>query len=415
MDIYSFLSEIFTLGKPWYVGEVVHLEESWTIEIHIFHEAQAKLPCPKCGTLCGIHDHRTRRWRHLPLWQYDTLVVCEVPRVHCREHGVLTVQVPWAEDGSRFTALFEGFVIEILKEASISGAARLLHLSWDQVDGIVKRAVQRGLARRRSVPPRRIGVDETSFQKGHRYVTIVTDLDRGIVLYVGKGRKEETLDSFWETLPSQARAEIEVVAMDMWMPYIQSTGAHVPGAEDKIVFDRFHVIQHLGKAVDRVRKEEHRKFLQRGREDLKGTKYLWLRSPSSMSRGEKADFAKIRDVATRVARAWAIKEGARTLWSYRSRGWAKRAWKRWYLWAIRSKLEPIKKVARMVLKHLIGILNASVLGITNAKAEGMNAIVQKLKGRAFGYRNLDRFIHAIYFHKGGLDMLPVSARPHRKP
>ena len=166
------------------------------------------------------------------------------------------VKMAWAEPASRFTALFELLAIEWLKAASQKAVAGLLKLSWDEIHGIMERAVKRGLERRKAELVSQIGVDEKAFRKGHSYLTLVNDLIRGRVLYVAEDRKQSSLDGFWETLTGEQISGIEAVAMDMWDPYIASVREHVPEADGKIVFDKFHVAQHLGNAVDRVRRKE---------------------------------------------------------------------------------------------------------------------------------------------------------------
>jgi transposase len=337
-------------------------------------------------------------------------VIARVPRVDCPEHGVVQVAVPWAEAASRFTARFEALVIDWLLEASFAAVARQLQLSWDEVAGIQERAVRRGLARRRREPPKRIGVDETSFQKRHEYVTTVNDLDAGVVLYVADDRKQESLDAFYEELGEEGCAGLEAVVMDMWAPYIASTREHVPEAERKIVFDKFHVAKHLGDAVDQVRRQENRELRAEGDDRLVKSRYLWLQNPDRMSLRQWRDFQPLRSSRLRVARAWAIKESAMLLWGYVKRGWAERLWRRWYSWAIRSRLEPVKRVARMILKHWEGVLNAATADVTNALSEGINSKIQWIKRMACGFRNRERFRNAIYFHLGGLDLYPEALR-----
>jgi transposase len=396
------------LRAPWQVRDVdLALGEG---EVRIFVEVEdgAKLTCPTCGKTSPGYDARERRWRHLDTMQYRTIVIGRVPRVECSEHGVAQVAVPWAEPSSRFTALFEALAIDWLLEASFSAVARQLRLSWDEVAGIQDRAVQRGLARRRHRQPRRIGVDETSFQKRHEYVTTVNDLDAEVVLYVADDRKQAALDGFYAGLGAEGCSELKTVVMDMWPAYIASTREHVPDADRKIVFDKFHVATHLGDAVDRVRRRENRELRAAGDDRLVGTKYLWLWKPKRMSATQRLRFAPLRDSRLRVARAWAIKEAAMMLWGYRSRRWAVRLWKQWCGWALRSRLEPIQNVARMIQRHWDGVINAATTNVTNARSEGLNSKIQWIKRMACGYRNRERFRNAIYFHLGGLDLYPRS-------
>lgn len=320
------------------------------------------------------------------------------------------MKVPWGEAGARFTALFEALAIDFLKEASISGVAELLGLSWDEVDGIMGRAVKRGLARRAPQLPKKIGVDETSFQKRHEYVTVVNDLEDGVVAEVMDGRGKEELAAFYKKFPEEERAKVEVVAMDMHEPFISATKEGLPNGETKIAFDKFHVAMHLGEAVDKVRREENKALLAQGDKSLVHSKYKWLKNPANFTAQKWKDFAALRKGQLRTARAWAIKETAMQLWDYQSFAWAQRAWLRWYSWAIRSRLEPMKAKARMVLSHLRGIIRAIISKVTNAKSEGVNAKIQWIKFMARGFRNRERFRNAIYFHLAGLNLYPQGRK-----
>jgi transposase len=404
--------EVFTqllgVGKPWFVSQVDLALKDREVRVTVDLDDSAILVCPTCGTACPGYDRRERRWRHLDTMQYETWVIAQVPRLKCPTHGIMQIRVPWAEDRSRFTAMFEALVIDWLQETSVSSVTRQLGLTWDQVAGIQARAVARGLARRKLSPPRFLGVDETSFQKRHEYVTSVIDLERGVVLHVADQRDQAALDAFYELLGPERCEQIEAVAMDMWKPYITSTQAHVPNADEKIVFDKFHIAKHLGDAVDKVRRQEHRELTSRGDHRLKRSKYLWLKNPENLTTDHKARFRELRQSGLKVARAWALKDLAMSLWGYMQRGWAERMWGRWYTWAIRCRLQPIQKVARMIRNHWEGVMNAATSNVTNAASEGMNSRIQWIKRKACGYRNRENFRNAIYFHCGGLDLYPNS-------
>jgi transposase len=201
---------------------------------------------------------------------------------------------------------------------------------------------------------------------------------------------------------------LKTVCMDMWGPYISVVEEHLYGAAETICFDKFHVAKHLGVAVDRVRRLEQREQLESGDRSLVGTKYAWLRNPERME-PEAASFLEgMKRVAIRTGRAWALKEHAMCLWGYVSRAWARKAWLAWIAWAMRSRLEPMKRVARMVRNHLEGIVNAIVQRATNATAESINSRIQRVKRMACGFRNRQRFRNAIYFHLGGLELCPAT-------
>jgi hypothetical protein len=226
------------------------------------------------------------------MWLDDC--VTHVPGIY--QHGVVQAATPWSDPGSRFTALFERVVIDWLKEASFSAVARQLGLTWDEVDGIMARAVERGLERRGACEPRRIGLDETSFQKRHEYVTVVTGLDGRRVLSVLDGRTRDSVDAHFSALPASQRESVEVVAMDMWNPHMDAAAKWLPCA--KMCFDRFHVARHLGDAVNTVRKAEHRRLRAAGDRTLVGTRYLWLESPASMRPERRSLLSQLKDVCT---------------------------------------------------------------------------------------------------------------------
>lgn len=406
-DLYA---TILGVGAPWYVTDVAVRPKQEDVTVMIEAHSIAQHPCPTCAKPSPGYDTRRRSWRHLDTCQFKTIIIADVPRVKCAEHGVLQIHVAWAEPGSGFTALMEALIIDWLKEASIQAVARLLRLSWDQIDGVMQRAVARGLRRRKFQPLARLCVDETSFQRRHEYVTVVTDPATSSVVYVADGRNQAALEGFWSQWTPEELAAIEVVAMDMSNAFIRSTRDHVPDAERKIAFDRFHVARAINDAVNAVRKEEHRALSAVDYPILKGTRSIWITNPENHTERQDNMFRFLKDIGLKVGRAWAMKETARGLWSYATRGWADRAWKKWISWVMHSGLEPMKKAAKMVRGHLWGILNAVVLKATNAISESVNAKIQWVKYTACGFRNRERFRNAIYFHCGNLDLYPEALR-----
>lgn len=402
-------SQILGIEKPWKVIDVQVSLADDEVEVSVEYGG-GKLRCSKCGKICPGYDKRQRRWRHLDTCQLKTLLVADIPRVECSEHGVVTVSVPWAESGSGFTALFEALVIDWLKEASISAVSKRLRLSWNAVDGIMQRAVKRGLSRRQVLSPKQISVDETSYRKGHDYVTVVTDQEQATVLHVAENRKVDSLTEFYDLLSDDQKKGIESVCMDMWPAYIRATKEAIPDADSKIAFDRFHVAQYLGKAVDQVRRQEHRQLIKQGDDRMKGSKYQWLRNRGNMSWHQRRGFSELRHSSLKTARAWAIKDLASRLWDYRSRTWAEKGWKRLINWMARSRLKPMQTTSKTLRNHLWGILNAVIRKVDNSHAESMNSRIKTLKVRARGFRNKERFRNAIYFHLGGLQLYPEGIR-----
>jgi transposase len=407
MQDHQLYQQILGITSPWFVERVELKLEEGEVHVHLAHSNSFEWKCAECGKVCPLHDHQPERvWRHLDTCQYQTLLHAPVPRTACAEHGVRLVRVPWAEPQSRFTALFERLAIDWLGAASQTAVAARLGLSWDEVHGIMERAVARGLKRQKAEKTPYLGVDEKAFRKGHRYATIVNDLERGRVLYVAEERKQASLDGFWATLSSEQLSSVEGIAIDMCEPYEQSIRKHVPEADKKIVYDKFHVAKQLGEAVDRVRRQENKQLRSDGDERLVGTKYQWLRNPDNMTDEQWRTFGELRRSNLKTARAWALKEQAMLLWDYRYERPARKHFDWWYRWATHSRLQPMIDKAKMLKSRLTNILTYLTHPITNATSESINSKIQWVKYTARGFRNFDNFATAIYFHCGGLDLSP---------
>lgn len=409
VDLYQ---QVLGLAEPWSVQRVALNVGEQRVDIYVEHEPGVRWRCPQCERELAVYDHvGERTWRHLDTCQFQTHLHARLPRVRCPEHGVVQVTAPWAEPHGRFTALFERWIIDVLKATdTVAGTCALLGVSWDEAFGVMQRAVERGRRRKReraeAEPVTHIGVDEKAFRKGHSYMTVVCDLDRGTVEHVAEDRKADSLSEYFQSLTPEQRDSIEAVAMDMWQPYIQATLEHVPLAAEKIVFDRFHIMKLMNQAVDAVRKQEHRALKADGDDRLSGTKYLWLYAAQNLPDKHQSTFRTLRNENLRTGRAWAIKETLRSLWDYRSIAWARKFFGRWFGWARRSKLEPVKKVALAFHRHIDNILTYCRHTITNGVAEGLNSRIMTIKRKACGYRNKENFKTAIYFFCGGLDLYP---------
>jgi transposase len=410
MDDKALYARILGLMEPWTVEKVeLQLEQG---EIHVWTVLPAGTlwVCPECLERAPIHDHKERIWRHLDTCQYKTLLHARVPRLDCPNHGIRQIRVPWAEDRSRFTALFEALAIDWMKQAPIRAVAQRLRLSWDEAAHIQERAVERGLVRRQPELIELLGVDETSFQRGHEYVTVVGDLARSRVLYVADDRKTESLDGFWASLTPEQVGAVKAVAMDMWDPYINSTSDHLADPTQKIVFDKYHVAGVLSRAVDLVRREENRFLRRQGNDALVGSKYQWLRNPETFSEKAWDEFARLRNSKLKTARAWALKETFMEIYDCTTPEEADDYFRRWFGWARRSKLDPVKKAALTLYDHWTNIRTWFIHRISNAASEGLNAGIQRIKYMSRGFRNRQRFRTSILFHFGGLDLYTSPLR-----
>jgi transposase len=398
--------QLLGLRSPWSVTNVDLNMEKLQVDIYVEHVGQTDV-CPACGAACKVYDQAAERtWRHLDTMQFETLLHAKTPRVECPQHGVKTVSVPWAGKHARFTLLFEAFAVRVLLAArSVEEARKLLRLNWHQVEAIKKRAVERGLNRRKNSLIPYIGLDEKSFRKGMSFVTTCCDLENARVLDVTENRDEQSTKSLLKKALSKSQlAGVFAASMDMWAAYRNATNEVLPFTE--IVHDRFHVCKHLNEAVDKVRRQEHRQMLLQGDDNLKGTKYWWLKNEPELTDDALARFEELKKAGLKVARAWEIKQLFRHFWTSTNVKQARTFFEKWYIRAIHCRLNPIKKVAKMIKKHLENLLNVLVWKISNGVVEGINSKIQTVKSNARGYRSFESYRTAILFHCGKLKMLP---------
>jgi transposase len=303
--------------------------------------------------------------------------------------------------------LFEHFAIEVLQAtASVTQAQSLLRLAWDAVQRIKERAVERGLVRRDADDVViHVGIDEKSFLKGHHYASLSTDLARGRVLDVVEHRTIEAATGLLnKAIPEALRHHVVAGAMDMWEPSMKSFRAVFPTAA--IVHDRFHISSYLGKAVDMVRRKEHRELQKDGSDLLTGAKYLFLKNTENHSKDERARFRTLMQDELKVGRAWTLKEAFRHFWDYDYMSAARTFFNCWYFRATHSRLIPMIDVAKMIKRHLDGLLTHCLHKISNAVTEGLNSKIQSIKANARGFRNFEHYRIAILFGCGKLNMLP---------
>lgn len=317
------------------------------------------------------------------------------------------METPWAGKHGRFTLAFEAFAIKVLLACrSISSACTLLGLSWDSVQTIIDRAVERGLDRRSLEGITAVGMDEKSFLAGQNYVSLLYDLKPGQtrVIEMMEGRDRSAAELLWETLPETVRTSIQAVCIDM--SGIYRDVATEMAAQAAVVHDRFHVSKHLNEAVDAVRRQENKALQANGDDRLKGTRHLFLFNPENLPKERVEEFEKIKSSDLKAARAWAIKESFRAFWMCRTIESASEVFKEWYDWAVRCRLRPIIKVAKMLKRHLSGLLNFALFPITNAVAEGFNSKIQSIKADARGFRSFLNYRSRVLFFCGKLHLFP---------
>ncbi|WP_185269129.1 ISL3 family transposase [Halopseudomonas xiamenensis] len=405
MDQCSLYEQILGLSSPWFVTGVELNKSQGEVVVQVDRDKHEPLTCPRCGRACPGYDSRERRWRHLDTCQFRTQVVVQVPRIQCPEHGCLTVNVPWAEQNSRYTLLFEAFVISWLRAASISSVSKQLRLSWTAIDNIMARAVQRGLANTPERESSQLAVDETAFRKGHDYITIVSNR-LGQVLAVEDGRSQHSLGRFYDSLEDNRKKAIKSISMDMSPAYLRATFDHIEKAHRKIAFDHFHVAQMLTKLLNETRKADMKQADQSLRQEIHRSRFTWLRHGASLELEQIQQIQLLSNSLKHTGLVWYFKEKAREIWKgYRVKG-ARAAWNDWIQLAQLTGIRSLSALATQLEKRLFGILNAMRFRASNGLAEAINRQVQALKVRARGFRNKERFKRSILFHYGGLCMAP---------
>jgi len=403
LDLKSFYAQSLDISAPWKVTDVTFEGDHRVVNVFVECASGVVWADPETGERAEIKDWRERTWRHLDTCHYQTIVTARIPRVKLKSGKTMTVSVPWAQPGGRLTCAFEEHVIELLQECrTVRGTARVAVISEDEVDGVMQRAVARGLLRREESFPSCLGIDDKSIRKGHRYATLLVDLDKGCVIDVGEGRTAATAAGLLGTLSEAARGNVEAVAMDMSTAYIKAVRDVLPKAA--IVFDRFHITMHLTDAVDKVRRQEHRVLSAEGDSVLKGSKYFWLKTPDDLRTRGAAEFRALLARDLQTGTAWVLKENFRHLWSFRTLSRAMKFVSDWVDAVRASGLKPMIEAAEMVVRHLDGILNYITHPITNAMSEGINSMVQSLKHSAKGLPNFVSFRTRILFFLGQLDM-----------
>jgi transposase len=302
--------------------------------------------------------------------------------------------VPWAAKWQRVTHALARAVATLARQLDWSAVAEHFRLNWKTVAAVVEGAVLWGLAHHRWEPLHVIGIDEVSRRKGHRYLTIVYDLERGRVVWVGRDRDATTMERFFAWLGPRRAATIRTVCCDMWSVYIDAVHTHLPQAA--LVFDRFHLTQHLSRAVDEVRRAAWRQLAGAEKAEFKQTRFLWLKNPENLARTEATRLSGLLRLNSPIVKAYLLKEDLRRFWTYRSTAWAGAHLLQWLWRASHSRLEPFKKFARMLRAHLDGILVWTTLRVSNGALEGMNNKVKVISHRAYGYRTTWTYIANVY-------------------
>jgi transposase len=402
---------LLLLASPWKVTRVEEDLAQNCVRLVVGHDEGAKFPCPECSTQAPVYDPApVRSWRHLSVMQYRLEIACAVPRCHCPEHGIRNVSVPWSGSHSRFTFLFEDFAVRILlASASLTQASEILGVSWNALQGIINRAVERGLLRREKEGIERVGIDEKSFLRGQSYVSSMADLEGRRVLEVVEGNDAASVKALWKSFiewqGEEEALKVKACAMDMGRSMIAGTRRSVPHVA--IVHDKFHVSKLVNEGVDKTRRQEHSALRQKGDSLLSGTRYLFLYREVPDKR--KEEFESLLKANGKTANAWKYKEQMEHFWDREDKEEGESWLKKWISRVEQTALTHMKKVAETLRTHMDNLLNYFTHPITNAMSEGFNSKIQALKSAARGFRSFRNYRARILFFCGRLDMSPLPS------
>jgi transposase len=389
----TFIRKQLRLKAHWVSS--VELEEEQVV-VRIDRLRSRMLRCGLCGHRCRkVHSALgERRWRDLAMRGVALVLRYRPRRVNCPRCGVRVEQFPWAPPWARVTQALAHAVAVLARLLSWQETARHYGLNWKTVASVVKRAVEYGLRQRRRQPLHVLGIDEVSRRKGHHYLTVVYDLERRVLVWVGEDRTEQTVTQFFTGLGRRRCSPIRVVCMDMWAPYLKAVQENAPHAQ--VVFDRFHIVQHLNRAVDEVRRSEMRRLSRTERTPFKRCRFLLLKNPWNLKPAEKDRLSQLVSRNAPIVRAYYLKEAFQLFWDYRQPGRAEQHLQRCLHSAMRSRLEPFQAFVRMLRAHLPGVLAWTRLRVSNGALEGMNNKIKLVSHRSFGFRSVAHFTAAIY-------------------
>lgn len=361
--------------------------------------------CQKCGRRCKIVGiAEARSWTDVTILGRKTVFWYAPKEINCPTHGCAQEDIPWAAPLARVTYRLEYIVCSFCKIMTQKAAGGILRMPTSTLSDILHRVITRVRKGHKIRGLLTLGVDEISYCKGRKFATIVYDLDRSVVVWVGLGKGRETIDKFFNTeLSKQQRLNITWASSDMSRAYTGAIKHHCPNA--KLVIDRFHLVKALNEAVDAVRKEEWRDLDVEGRKAVHGLRWLLGMGPRTRTKSQTRFLNALGKSNRRIHRAWVLKDEFDHFWSYNYLASAESFLKRWMTAALKSRIPSMRTFVGTLKAHYANIITFIERPLTNAVAEGVNRILKIVKNRASGFRNLDSFTDLIFLTKGDVDIV----------
>ena len=384
------------------------------LEVEVRPRANARAKCSGCGnTASGYDTLPARRFEFVPLWGIAVFLVYAMRRVSCPNCGVKVEAVPWASGKHQVTDTYAWFLARWARRLSWKEVAEVFHTSWEKVFHSVQMAVEWGRAHQDLSGVSAIGIDEVAWQRGPRFLTLVYQIDKGCrrLLWVGQARQVNTLLGFFRWFGTERSAELRFICSDMWRPYLMVIAKKAAGAIH--VLDRFHIVAKMSKALDEVRAQESRALAAKGYEPvLKHTRWLLLKRPENLTEKQEPKLAELLQYNLRSVRAYLLKEDFQFFWDYVSPYWAEQFLHRWCTRTLRSKIEPMKKMARTLRAHRPLLLNwfRAKGAVSAGTVEGFNNKAKLTLRKSYGFRTYTAMEMALYHALGSLPEPPVTHR-----
>lgn len=377
-----------------------------SIEVDVRPRAGSAAICSGCHRPAPGYDHLPeRRFEFIPFWGFLVFLLYRMRRVECRHCGVVVEEVPWSDGKHQSTKAHMLFLARWARKLSWKETAETFHTSWDKVCDAVEYVVAFGLAHRRLDAVRAIGVDEIQYAKGHKYLTLVYQIDPGFtrLLWIGKERTIESFQGFFAVIGDQVAAQIEFVCSDMWKPYLDVIAKKCSQALH--ILDRFHVVAKMNKALDEVRAGETRKLIEDGYEPLlKKSRWCMLKRKENLTAKQQVRLRELLRYNLQTIRAYLLKEDFQQFWRYNSPHWAGKYLDFWCQQTTRSRIEPMKKIARTLRTHRTLLLNyfkAKKL-YSSGVVEGLNNKAKVTMRKSYGFRSFRILELALYHSLGKL-------------
>lgn len=389
------INAFFKFSKVKTINQTLDIQ-SKTVSIKTEPDERYKPRCYKCNNISNkVHSYHDRVIRDMNIFDAKTYITYSYRKIRCSQCGIVVEDLNIVEPNMKVTKRLANYILELCKVMSIKEIARHLELDWKTIKKIHKSYLRERCKSIADEKLRILAMDEISIRKSHRYLTVILNWETGKILWVGEGRRYETVKGFFDSLSKEQKGSIEAVAMDMWDPYIKAVKESCPKAA--IVFDKFHVVKAFGKVIDKVRNAEYKKADKAEKGIIKGSKYLLLKNRENLTEEEKPRLKEVLKLNENLTTVYILKDYLKRLWDYRYARSAKKALDNWCRLANESGIRAVKAFAKTLQRYAYGIINHCKFPIHTSRLEGINNKIKLIKRKAYGFHDIEYFTLIIRY------------------